>query len=124
MRKIILLIIGFLSTSCISFASVLALEESNLALGEVANVIAMASLTTTESGIANLTAAYGTYGKEHSFAIGFNGTIPNRRMNYKFGLKGNLGIDAGIGFAIGEITDKRQLQQARKIKELQQKISK
>ena len=103
-----------------------ALAKSDLALGGVANAIAMASLTTTESGLANLTAAYGTYGKEHALAIGFNGTTPNRRMNYKFGLstnmKGNLGIGAGIGFAIGGTTDQIQLQQARKIKELEKKL--
>ena len=103
-----------------------ALAKSDLALGGVANAIAMASLTTTESGIANLTAAYGTYGKEHALAIGFNGTTPNRRFNYKFGLstnmKGNLGVGAGIGFVIGGTTEQRQTQQERKIKELEKKL--
>lgn len=103
-----------------------AVEKSSLALGGVANAIAMANLTTTESGIANLTAAYGTYGKEHALAIGFNGTTPNRRMNYKFGLstnmKGNLGIGAGIGFVIGGTTEQRQTQQERKIKALEKQL--
>lgn len=101
-------------------------EKAGLALGGVANAIAMANLTTTESGIANLTAAYGTYGKEHAVAIGFNGTTPNRRMNYKFGLstnmKGNLGIGAGIGFVIGGTTEQRQTQQERKIKALEKQL--
>ena len=101
-------------------------ETAGLALGGVANAIAMANLTTTESGIANLTAAYGTYGKEHALAIGFNGTIPNRRMNYKFGLstnmKGNLGVGAGIGFVIGGTTEQRQTQQERKIKALEKQL--
>lgn len=100
--------------------------KAGLALGGVANAIAMANLTTTESGIANLTAAYGTYGKEHALAIGFNGTIPNRRFNYKFGLstnmKGNLGIGAGVGFVIGGTTEQRQTQQERKIKALEKQL--
>lgn len=103
-----------------------AVEKAGLALGGVANAIAMANLTTTESGIANLTAAYGTYGKEHALAIGFNGTTPNRRFNYKFGLstnmKGNLGIGAGVGFVIGGTTEQRQTQQERKIKALEKQL--
>ena len=103
-----------------------AVEKAGLALGGVANAIAMANLTTTESGIANLTAAYGTYGKEHALAIGFNGNTPNRRFNYKFGLstnmKGNLGIGAGVGFVIGGTTEQRQTQQERKIKALEKQL--
>ena len=108
-------------------------ETAGLALGGVANAIAMANLTTTESGIANLTAAYGTYGKEHALAIGFNGTIPNKRFNYKLGLstnmKGNLGIGAGIGIVLGKIDaqinkniNSKEIEQNKKIKDLEEKL--
>lgn len=108
-------------------------EKAGLALGGVANAIAMANLTTTESGIANLTAAYGTYGKEHALAIGFNGTIPNKRFNYKLGLstnmKGNLGIGAGIGIVLGKIDaqinkniNSKEIEQNKKIKDLEEKL--
>ena len=110
-----------------------AVEKAGLALGGVANAIAMANLTTTESGIANLTAAYGTYGKEHALAIGFNGTIPNKRFNYKLGLstnmKGNLGIGAGIGIVLGKIDaqinkniNSKEIEQNKKIKDLEEKL--
>lgn len=108
-------------------------EKAGLALGGVANAIAMANLTTTESGIANLTAAYGTYGKEHALAIGINGATPNKRMNYKFGLstnmKGNLGIGAGIGIVLGKIDtqvnkniNSKEIEQNKKIKDLEEKL--
>ena len=108
-------------------------EKAGLALGGVANAIAMANLTTTESGIANLTAAYGTYGKEHALAIGFNGTIPNKRFNYKLGLstnmKGNFGIGAGIGIVLGKIDtqinkniNSKEIEQNKKIKDLEEKL--
>ncbi|MDU4653084.1 MAG: OmpA family protein, partial [Sneathia sanguinegens] len=108
-------------------------EKAGLALGGVANAIAMANLTTTESGLANLTAAYGTYGKEHALAIGFNGTIPNKRFNYKLGLstnmKGNLGIGAGIGIVLGKIDaqinkniNSKEIEQNKKIKDLEEKL--
>lgn len=107
--------------------------KAGLALGGVANAIAMANLTTTESGIANLTAAYGTYGKEHALAIGFNGTIPNKRFNYKLGLstnmKGNFGIGAGIGIVLGKIDtqinkniNSKEIEQNKKIKDLEEKL--
>lgn len=83
-------------------------EKSNLALGGVANAVAMANLLQVNSYSDyrhNISAAYGYYGRQHALAIGFSGVSENRRVNYRISgsvnTQGNLAFGGGIGIMLG-----------------------
>ncbi|MBE3030851.1 YadA-like family protein [Sneathia sp. DSM 16631] len=76
--------------------------KSNLALGGVANAIAMSSMTQPREGLLNITGAYGTYGGEHALAVGISGNT--ERFSYKLGvstnMRGNVGVGLGFGMTV------------------------
>lgn len=83
-------------------------KKSDLALGGVANVVAMANLLQVNSYSDyrhNISAAYGYYGRQHALAIGFSGVSENRRVNYRISgsvnIQGNLAFGGGIGVMLG-----------------------
>lgn len=83
-------------------------KKSNLALGGVANAVAMANLLQVNSYSDyrhNISAAYGYYGRQHALAIGFSGVSENRRVNYRISgsvnTQGNLAFGGGIGIMLG-----------------------
>lgn len=83
-------------------------KKSNLALGGVANAVAMANLLQVNSYSDyrhNISAAYGYYGRQHALAIGFSGVSENRRINYRISgsvnTQGNLAFGGGIGVMLG-----------------------
>lgn len=83
-------------------------STANLALGGVANAVAMANLLQVNSYSDyrhNISAAYGYYGRQHAFAIGFSGVSENRRVNYRISgsvnTQGNLAFGGGIGVMLG-----------------------
>lgn len=83
-------------------------STANLALGGVANAVAMANLLQVNSYSDyrhNISAAYGYYGRQHALAVGFSGVSENRRINYRISgsvnTQGNLAFGGGIGIMLG-----------------------
>jgi len=83
-------------------------STANLALGGVANAVAMANLLQVNSYSDyrhNISAAYGYYGRQHALAVGFSGVSENRRINYRISgsvnTQGNLAFGGGIGVMLG-----------------------
>ncbi|WP_288778288.1 YadA-like family protein [uncultured Sneathia sp.] len=83
-------------------------KKSDLALGGVANAVAMANLLQVNSYSDyrhNISAAYGYYGRQHALAVGFSGVSENRRINYRISgsvnTQGNLAFGGGIGVMLG-----------------------
>lgn len=83
-------------------------KKSDLALGGVANAVAMANLLQVNSYSDyrhNISAAYGYYGRQHALAVGFSGVSENRRINYRISgsvnTQGNLAFGGGIGIMLG-----------------------
>ena len=86
--------------------------KADLAIGGVANAIAMSNLPqVTSYGKYNhmVTAALGNFSGQSAFAIGISGTNNNRRIVYKLSgavnIKGSLAVGAGIGVMLGEKHD-------------------
>ncbi|WP_288770970.1 YadA C-terminal domain-containing protein, partial [uncultured Sneathia sp.] len=109
--------------------STVALEKSELALGGVANAVAMANLVQVNSYSRhrhNLSAAYGYYGGSHALAIGFSGTNEERNFVYKLSgsvnNKGNLAFGVGAGVMLGEEHDTFTSIDNKKIKEVTKKL--
>uniref|UniRef100_UPI0023F7214D YadA family autotransporter adhesin n=1 Tax=Sneathia sanguinegens TaxID=40543 RepID=UPI0023F7214D len=87
-------------------------SKADLAIGGVANAIAMSNLPqVTSYGKYNhmVTAAMGNFAGQSAFAIGISGTNNNRRIVYKLSgavnTKGSLAVGAGIGVMLGEKHD-------------------
>ncbi|WP_288892490.1 YadA-like family protein [uncultured Sneathia sp.] len=106
--------------------------KSNLALGGVANAIAMSSMTQPREGLVNITGAYGTYGGEHALAVGISGNT--ERFSYKLGvstnMRGNVGVGLGFGMTVVSSTkddvikrmEKKILEYMKETKEQNEKI--
>ena len=106
--------------------------KSNLALGGVANAIAMSSMTQPREGLVNITGAYGTYGGEHALAVGISGNT--ERFSYKLGvstnMRGNVGVGLGFGMTVVSSTkddvikrmEKKILEYMKESKEQNEKI--
>ena len=104
-------------------------KKSDLALGGVANAVAMANLVQVNSYSRhrhNLSAAYGYYGGSHALAIGFSGTNEERNFVYKLSgsvnNKGNLAFGVGAGVMLGEEHDTFTSIDNKKIKEVTKKL--
>ena len=115
--------------SDISNTVVEANKKSDLALGGVANAVAMANLVQVNSYSRhrhNLSAAYGYYGGAHALAIGFSGTNEERNFVYKLSgsvnNKGNLAFGVGAGVMLGEEHDTFPNIDNKKIKEVTKKL--
>ncbi|MFG5918928.1 YadA-like family protein, partial [Sneathia vaginalis] len=115
--------------STIDNKSTVALEKSELALGGVANAVAMANLVQVNSYSRhrhNLSAAYGYYGGSHALAVGFSGTNEERNFVYKLSgsvnNKGNLAFGVGAGVMLGEEHDTFPNIDNKKIKEVTKKL--
>ena len=86
-------------------------KKSDLALGGVANAVAMANLPQVMGDKKfNLAASYGYYGGSHAVAIGFSGTNDNQNFIYKLSgsvnSKGNLAFGIGAGVMLGSVNSK------------------
>ncbi|WP_439932198.1 YadA-like family protein [Sneathia vaginalis] len=99
-------------------------KKSELALGGVANAVAMANLVQVNSYSKhrhNLSAAYGYYGGAHALAVGFSGTNEERNFVYKLSgsvnNKGNLAFGVGAGVMLGEENDYIESTEVKKLKE-------
>ncbi|WP_375168067.1 YadA-like family protein [Sneathia vaginalis] len=110
--------------SNISNTVVEANKKSELALGGVANAVAMANLVQVNSYSKhrhNLSAAYGYYGGAHALAVGFSGTNEERNFVYKLSgsvnNKGNLALGVGAGVMLGEENDYIESTEVKKLKE-------
>ncbi|WP_288862255.1 YadA-like family protein, partial [uncultured Sneathia sp.] len=115
--------------STIDNKSTVALEKSELALGGVANAVAMANLVQVNSYSDyrhNLSAAYGYYGGSHALAVGFSGTNEERNFVYKLSgsvnNKGNLAFGVGAGVMLGEEHDTFPSIDNKKINEVTKKL--
>ncbi|WP_311677942.1 YadA-like family protein, partial [Sneathia vaginalis] len=115
--------------STIDNKSTVALEKSELALGGVANAVAMANLVQVNSYSRhrhNLSAAYGYYGGSHALAVGFSGTNEERNFVYKLSgsvnNKGNLAFGVGAGVMLGEEHDTFPSIDNKKINEVTKKL--
>ncbi|WP_288847958.1 YadA-like family protein, partial [uncultured Sneathia sp.] len=111
--------------------STVALEKSELALGGVANAVAMANLVQVNSYSDyrhNLSAAYGYYGGSHALAVGFSGTNEERNFVYKLSgsvnNKGNLAFGVGAGVMLGEENENNYPEKVKKVSELENKVKK
>ncbi|WP_288891774.1 YadA-like family protein [uncultured Sneathia sp.] len=105
-------------------------KKSALALGGVANAVAIANLVQVNSYSDyrhNLSAAYGYYGGSHALAIGFSGVTKDRRLVYKLSgsvnNKGNLAFGVGAGVMLGNKEESMEHKDIN-VKELYEKISK
>ena len=105
-------------------------KKADLALGGVANAVAMANLVQVNSYSDyrhNLSAAYGYYGGSHALAIGFSGVTKDRRLVYKLSgsvnNKGNLAFGVGAGVMLGNKEESMEHKDIN-VKELYEKISK
>ena len=105
-------------------------KKSDLALGGVANAVAIANLVQVNSYSDyrhNLSAAYGYYGGSHALAIGFSGVTKDRRLVYKLSgsvnNKGNLAFGVGAGVMLGNKEESMEHKDIN-VKELYEKISK
>ena len=104
-------------------------KKSDLALGGVANAVAMANLVQVNSYSRhrhNLSAAYGYYGGSHALAVGFSGTNEERNFVYKLSgsvnNKGNLAFGVGAGVMLGEEHDTFPSIDNKKINEVTKKL--
>ncbi len=105
-------------------------KKSDLALGGVANAVAIANLVQVNSYSDyrhNLSAAYGYYGGSHALAIGFSGVTKDRRLVYKLSgsvnNKGNLAFGVGAGVMFGNKEESMEHKDIN-VKDLYEKISK
>ena len=105
-------------------------KKSDLALGGVANAVAIANLVQVNSYSDyrhNLSAAYGYYGGSHALAIGFSGVTKDRRLVYKLSgsvnNKGNLAFGVGAGVMLGNKEESLEHKDI-DVKELYEKMSK
>ncbi|WP_288862889.1 YadA-like family protein [uncultured Sneathia sp.] len=105
-------------------------KKSDLALGGVANAVAIANLVQVNSYSDyrhNLSAAYGYYGGSHALAIGFSGVTKDRKLVYKLSgsvnNKGNLAFGVGAGVMLGNKEESMEHKDIN-VKELYEKISK
>ena len=105
-------------------------KKSDLALGGVANAVAIANLVQVNSYSDyrhNLSAAYGYYGGSHALAIGFSGVTKDRRLVYKLSgsvnNKGNLAFGVGAGVMLGNKEESMEHKDIN-VKDLYEKISK
>ncbi|WP_308557616.1 YadA-like family protein [uncultured Sneathia sp.] len=106
--------------------------KSDIALGGVANAIAMSSMAQPREGLLNITGAYGTYGGEHALAVGISGNT--ERFSYKMGvstnMRGNVGVGLGFGMTVVSNTkddvikrmEKKILEYMKESKEQNEKI--
>ncbi|WP_311696404.1 YadA-like family protein [Sneathia sanguinegens] len=106
--------------------------KSDVALGGVANAIAMSSMAQPREGLLNITGAYGTYGGEHALAVGISGNT--ERFSYKLGvstnMRGNVGVGLGFGMTVVSSTkddtikrmEKKILEYTKESKEQNEKI--
>lgn len=106
-----------------------ALNKSNLALGGVANAVAIANLVQVNSYSKyryNLSAAYGYYGGSHALAIGFSGTNEKRNFIYKLSgavnNRGNLALGIGAGIMVGNVDNNNSSKD--RVKELETIVKK
>ena len=115
--------------STIDNKSTVALEKSELALGGVANAVAMANLPQVGGDRKfNLAASYGYYGGSHALAVGFSGTNEERNFVYKLSgsvnNKGNLAFGVGAGVMLGEENENNYPEKVKKVSELENKVKK
>ena len=115
--------------SNISNTVVEANKKSDLALGGVANAVAMANLLQANSYSkykTNISAAYGYYGGSNALAIGFSGVSENRMISYRVSgsvnTKGNIALGAGLGVMLGEFKTDKYPEKGKKISELEEKL--
>ena len=115
--------------SNISNTVVEANKKSDLALGGVANAVAMANLLQANSYSkykTNISAAYGYYGGANALAIGFSGVSENRMISYRVSgsvnTKGNIALGAGLGVMLGEFKTDKYPEKGKKISELEEKL--
>ncbi|MDK9581111.1 YadA C-terminal domain-containing protein [Sneathia sanguinegens] len=115
--------------SNISNTVVEANKKSDLALGGVANAVAMANLLQANSYSkykTNISAAYGYYGGSNALAIGFSGVSENRMVSYRVSgsvnTKGNIALGAGLGVMLGEFKTDKYPEKGKKISELEEKL--
>ncbi|WP_277283893.1 YadA-like family protein [Sneathia sanguinegens] len=106
--------------------------KSDVALGGVANAIAMSSMAQPREGLLNITGAYGTYGRGHALAVGISGNT--ERFSYKLGvstnMRGNVGVGLGFGMTVVSSTkddaikrmEKKILEYMKESKEQNEKI--
>ena len=113
-------------------------KRSDLALGGVANAVAMANLPQVMGDKKfNLAASYGYYGGSHAVAVGFSGTNDNQNFIYKLSgsvnSKGNLAFGIGAGVMLGSVNSKDKIiekliekdrKQDNEIKELKEMVRK
>ncbi|WP_311678445.1 YadA-like family protein [Sneathia vaginalis] len=109
--------------------STVALEKSELALGGVANAVAMANLVQVNSYSRhrhNLSAAYGYYGGSHALAVGFSGTNEERNFVYKLSgsvnNKGNLAFGVGAGVMLGNKDERLTTEYSTKLKTVEKDL--
>jgi len=109
--------------------STVALEKSELALGGVANAVAMANLVQVNSYSDyrhNLSAAYGYYGVSHALAVGFSGTNEERNFVYKLSgsvnNKGNLAFGVGAGVMLGDKDERLTTEYSTKLKSVEKDL--
>ena len=109
--------------------STVALEKSELALGGVANAVAMANLVQVNSYSDyrhNLSAAYGYYGGSHALAVGFSGTNEERNFVYKLSgsvnNKGNLAFGVGAGVMLGDKNERLTTEYSTKLKTVEKDL--
>ena len=109
--------------------STVALEKSELALGGVANAVAMANLVQVNSYSRhrhNLSAAYGYYGGSHALAVGFSGTNEERNFVYKLSgsvnNKGNLAFGVGAGVMLGNKDERLTTEYSTKLKSVEKDL--
>ncbi|MDK9580794.1 YadA-like family protein, partial [Sneathia sanguinegens] len=115
--------------SNISNTVVEANKKSDLALGGVANAVAMANLLQANSYSkykTNISAAYGYYGGANALAVGFSGVSENRMVSYRVSgsvnTKGNIALGAGLGVMLGEFKTDKYPEKGKKISELEEKL--
>ena len=115
--------------SNISNTVVEANKKSDLALGGVANAVAMANLLQANSNAkykTNISAAYGYYGGANALAVGFSGVSENRMVSYRVSgsvnTKGNIALGAGLGVMLGEFKTDKYPEKGKKISELEEKL--
>ncbi|WP_066729941.1 YadA-like family protein [Sneathia sanguinegens] len=104
-------------------------KKSDLALGGVANAVAMANLLQANSNAkykTNISAAYGYYGGANALAVGFSGVSENRMVSYRVSgsvnTKGNIALGAGLGVMLGEFKTDKYPEKGKKISELEEKL--
>lgn len=103
-------------------------KKSDLALGGVANAVAMANLVQVNSYSDyrhNLSAAYGYYGGTHAVAVGFSGINDKRNFIYKLSgavnSKGNLAFGVGAGVMFGD-NNSAHSKTSKKVEELEREL--